>query len=167
MSLLIFNTVLRIVVWARACLLRHVACPAAGLGLGNAFNPAQAQDAAQMASMSRMFVGVQPLKSEFRGLARNARPSGPISVVRDSPSSCSPLLSSASAACYLTVCFLNSSALTRAFGIVSSHGIKGVSCVAQLLVLIALVSAAFAAIRARIVSNVRSCSACHGYGISR
>ena len=120
MSLLIFNTVLRSVVWARACLLRHVACPAAGLGLGNAFNPAQAQDAAQMASMSRMFVGVQPLKSAFRGLARNARPSGPISVVRASPSSCRPLLSSASAACYLTVCFPNGSALTLAFGIVSS-----------------------------------------------
>ena len=41
------------------------------------------------------------------------------------------------------------------------------ACVVQLLVILTLISAAFAAIRARIVHNVRACSSCHGYGISR
>ena len=104
MSFFISSAQLNSVVWARACLLRHFACPAAGLGQRNAFNPAQAQDAAHLASMSRMFVGVQPLKSAFRGLARNARPSGPISVVRAFPSSGDPLCF-LPAACYLTEIF--------------------------------------------------------------
>ncbi|EIE25443.1 hypothetical protein COCSUDRAFT_32644 [Coccomyxa subellipsoidea C-169] len=68
-----------------------------------------------MASISRVFIGVQPTRIALR-LARRVKPNGPMSV---------------------------------------------------LLVILTLISAAFAAIRARIVHNVRACSSCHGYGISR
>ncbi|KAK9909256.1 hypothetical protein WJX75_009575 [Coccomyxa subellipsoidea] len=75
----------------------------------------QSHPSMEMASISRVFIGVQPTRIALR-LARRVKPNGPMSV---------------------------------------------------LLVILTLISAAFAAIRARIVHNVRACSSCHGYGISR
>lgn len=46
------------------------------------------------------------------------------------------------------------------------HGLLGVS-VSQLIVIFTVIGALLAAIWQRIVSNVRECSACHGFGIAR
>ena len=102
--------------------------------------------------MSRLFIGVQPARMIFRHISRTAKPNGPLSVVSDRFLGAMPhpvplpVLAFGSAFLYL-------------------HKLRCAHL--QLLVLVTLISAAVAAIRARIMHHVKACSQCHGYGIAR